>query len=197
MRAKTLTLRFSPQLGRFDDAPLLALQQKVVLEQLREHLVQIGQEPMLVCLATWRERTDAASTVSAAPTAAAPPAVTPTAPPAVDPEPPPGPAADPVGAIRAEFTQDQQILHERLRAWRRERAHAEGAPIYVILTNRQLAEMVRQRPDSKAGLGRIAGIGDKKIARLGDELLAILWSDTAPQLPVPEAASHAPAKVSA
>ncbi|MFO1031813.1 MAG: hypothetical protein U1F60_12085, partial [Planctomycetota bacterium] len=56
MRAKVLTLRFSPQLGRFDDAPLLALQQKVVLEHVREHVVQIGGEPMLLCLAEWREQ---------------------------------------------------------------------------------------------------------------------------------------------
>ena len=42
MRAKVLTLRFSPQLGRFDDAPLVALQQAVVLERVREHLVQVG-----------------------------------------------------------------------------------------------------------------------------------------------------------
>lgn len=42
MRAKVLTLRFSPQLGRFDDAPLVALQQAVVLERVRESLVQFG-----------------------------------------------------------------------------------------------------------------------------------------------------------
>jgi hypothetical protein len=44
MRAKVLTLSFSPQLGRFDDAPLIALQQAVVLERVREHLVQVGDE---------------------------------------------------------------------------------------------------------------------------------------------------------
>lgn len=56
MRAKVLTLRFSPQLGRFDDAPLVASQQTVVLERVREHLVQVGDEPMLVCVAAWRAR---------------------------------------------------------------------------------------------------------------------------------------------
>lgn len=30
MRAKVLTLRFSPQLGRFDDGELIALQRRVV-----------------------------------------------------------------------------------------------------------------------------------------------------------------------
>ncbi|MCB9876584.1 MAG: hypothetical protein H6835_03190 [Planctomycetes bacterium] len=55
-RAKILTLRFSPTLGRFDDAPLVSLQQKVVLEQLHEHLVEVGGESMLVCVSHWREQ---------------------------------------------------------------------------------------------------------------------------------------------
>jgi hypothetical protein len=44
MRAKLLTLRFSSCLGRFDDAPLVALQQKVVFEHLREHVVSVAGE---------------------------------------------------------------------------------------------------------------------------------------------------------
>lgn len=44
-----------------------------------------------------------------------------------------------------------------------------------MLTNRQLVEVVRQRPCDKAGLGRIGGLGDKKVARHGEELLAMLW----------------------
>ena len=52
MRAKVLTLRFSPQLGRFDDAPLIALEQKIVLECVREHLAQVGDETMPCRFAT-------------------------------------------------------------------------------------------------------------------------------------------------
>lgn len=63
MRAKVITLRFSPQLGRFDDAPLIALQQKVVLEQMREHLVQAGGEAMLLCVTTWREKAEGSVSV--------------------------------------------------------------------------------------------------------------------------------------
>ena len=74
MRAKVITLRFSPQLGRFDDAPLIALQQNVVLEQMREHLVQVGGETMLLCVATWREKAEACgspATTSVSPTPSA------------------------------------------------------------------------------------------------------------------------------
>lgn len=178
MRAKLLTIRFSPQLGRFDDAPLLALQQKVVLEHLREHLVQVGQESMLVCLATWRERADAPAGTTPSLGSAETPSVGAAGTPAAELRAPPDKAADPVGAIRAEFSDEQQQLFDRLRAFRRERAHAEGAPPYVILTNRQLVELVRRRPNSRSALAEIAGLGDKKIQKLGSGLLALLWPAT-------------------
>ena len=192
MRAKVLTLRYSPQMGRFDDAPLLALQQKVVLEHVREHLVQIGGEPMLVCVAEWREQPQGFGSAAARVEAAAgsprsapeQPAIVPAdaAPPAVEcPSPTPrhatsNGAARPVGELRAELTEEQRGLFDRVRSWRSRTAHAEGAPPYVILTNRQLVELVRQRPDSKAGIARIDGLGDKKVARYGESILTLLWA---------------------
>ncbi|MBZ0150811.1 MAG: HRDC domain-containing protein, partial [Planctomycetes bacterium] len=203
MRAKVLTLRFSPQLGRFDDAPLLALQQKVVLEHVREHVVQIGGEPMLLCLAEWREQPQGAGAglprVEIAPRpvraeAETVPFETPS--PSADVSPPAtsdpttasnsgangraahGPAR-PVGELRAELTEEQRALFDRVRSWRSRTAHQEGAPPYVILTNRQLVEIVRQRPDSKAGIGRIDGLGDKKVARYGGAILTLLWGQPA------------------
>lgn len=221
MRTKILTLRFSPQVGGFDEGPLLALQQKVVLTQLREHLVQVGGEAMLVCVAEWRERAEPLASgadatnpyagnaairrqaLPAAPSAmpAARPAVTPVATariahdeaiesPATDdvrpPEPAPAPAghcapATPVGELRANFTAEQQVVFDLLRKWRRQRAYAEGAPPYVILTNRQLVELVQQRPRTKAALGQIAGFGEKKLARHGADLLALLWPEAPPR----------------
>lgn len=176
MRTKVLTLRFSPHLGRFDDGPLVALQQKVVLEHVREHLVQVGGEAMLLCVATWRERaegTSATNGTTPTSTAAIPEPVARVEPAAEQ----RGPAT-PVGELRADFTAEQQALFDLLRRWRREKAHDEGAPPYVVLTNRQLVELVRQRPHSRAEMGRIAGFGDKKLARHGAELLALLWPDT-------------------
>ncbi|MEQ1633671.1 MAG: HRDC domain-containing protein, partial [Planctomycetota bacterium] len=45
------------------------------------------------------------------------------------------------------------------------------------LTNRQLVELVRQRPQSKAGIGRIDGLGEKKVARHGDAIRRLRWSN--------------------
>ncbi|MCA3008191.1 MAG: HRDC domain-containing protein [Phycisphaerales bacterium] len=203
MRAKVLTLRFSPQLGRFDDAPLVALQQTVVLERVREHLVQVGEEPMLVCIAAWRER-------GGAPPPPPPPPPPPTARPAAAagatadattaPMPPPlplpsptpshGPAA-PLGALRADFTLDQQRLHDALRSFRRNRAYAEGVPPYVLLTNRQLVDLALHRPRSRRELGELPGFGEKKLARLGGDLLQVLWPGDAAAATTPDAAGAA------
>ncbi|MBM3960383.1 MAG: hypothetical protein FJ306_00540 [Planctomycetes bacterium] len=185
---------------------------------MREHLVQVGDEPMLVCVAAWRER-------GGAPPASPPPATAPLRAPAsalardnaalaadpddptpATPEPrsaPRGPAA-PLGALRADFTPEQQRLHDNLRTFRRNRAYAEGVPPYIVLTNRQLVELALQRPRSRQALGGIPGLGDKKIARFGGELLQALWPDGGPgadqttcagevaDAPTPEAAGDQP-----
>lgn len=190
MRTKVLTLRFSSSLGRFDDAPLIALQQKVLLDNLREHVVTVGDEPMLLCLVTWREQQQPSTPPRAAADGTSPE----TAPPREPDLPSPsreGCPARPVGELRTEFTAEQRALFDRLRAWRRRTANDEGAPPYVILTNRQLVTLVRERPDSKAGLARIDGLGERKVARHGDAILQELWRTEAPATDVAAVAAGA------
>jgi superfamily II DNA helicase RecQ len=143
---------------------------------------------MLVCVAVWREKAEACGTAaatSASPKLSAVPpnpeaSVFPPATAAQDaPDVRRGPAT-PVGELRADFTAEQQTLFDLLRRWRRQKAHDEGAPPYVVLTNRQLIDLVLQRPRSKKAMGQIAGFGDKKLARHGEELLTLLWPDAPP-----------------
>ena len=96
--------------------------------------------------------------------------------------------ATPVGEIRADFTPEQQVLFDLVRRWRRKKAHDEGVPPYVVLTNRQLVEIVLQRPHSKTAMGQIEGFGDKKLARHGTDLLAMLWPDAPAAEPIAAAA---------
>lgn len=98
----------------------------------------------------------------------------------------PASPATPLEQLRAEFTDEQRNLFDLVRRWRARTAHEEGAPAYVVLTNRQLVEIVRQRPHSKAGLGAIHGLGDKKIARYGAQLIAVLWPAAPEQEPITE-----------
>jgi ATP-dependent DNA helicase RecQ len=65
-------------------------------------------------------------------------------------------------------------LFESLRALRRELASARGVPPYVILGDRSLREIARARPRTLLELREVYGIGDKKLADLGERILSVL-----------------------
>lgn len=69
-----------------------------------------------------------------------------------------------------------------------ERAKADGIPPYVICNNRQLAEVVRVRPDTLTALGAIEGFGEAKLKRYGKALLALVAGAPAGQPDPPEEA---------
>jgi ATP-dependent DNA helicase RecQ len=77
-------------------------------------------------------------------------------------------------AVKAGFSGDDAKLFEALKGWRRETAHANAVPPYVIFHDATLAEMVRSKPGDLAALGRIAGIGEAKLKKYGAEVLAVL-----------------------
>ena len=61
--------------------------------------------------------------------------------------------------------------YARLRALRKRLAEAEGTPVYAIFSNEQLAEMARLEKPTKAALGRIEGIGEKRLAQFAEPFL--------------------------
>ena len=65
-------------------------------------------------------------------------------------------------------------LFERLRAWRGDQARRQQVPAYVVLHNSHLEEIARRQPRSIHELGSIKGIGLRRAARYGDELLALV-----------------------
>ena len=70
-----------------------------------------------------------------------------------------------------------QILNaagEALRAWRREEAHSQGLPPYVIFHDRTLAEIASARPSREADLARIGGVGQAKLERYGASVLGVI-----------------------
>ena len=81
-------------------------------------------------------------------------------------------------ATRAQVAQDMgpevQALFDALRSKRLELARAQDLPPYVIFHDRTLAEMAAARPASLDDLSRISGIGAAKLARYGDDFLAVI-----------------------
>jgi ATP-dependent DNA helicase RecQ len=75
----------------------------------------------------------------------------------------------PVNLMGADAT-----LLKTLKAWRLEQARDHNVPPYVILHDATLIEIVENRPASLEALGRMPGIGSRKLERYGAEILALL-----------------------
>ncbi len=67
-----------------------------------------------------------------------------------------------------------QALFERLRSWRGEQARRQQVPAYVVLHNSHLEEIAARKPQSIHELGSIKGVGLRRAARYGEELLALV-----------------------
>jgi len=65
-------------------------------------------------------------------------------------------------------------LFERLKAWRRERAKADGVPAYVVFHDATLAAIAEEQPTNRAALATVQGVGPTKLERYADELLDIV-----------------------
>ncbi|MHB1241607.1 MAG: RQC domain-containing protein, partial [Gammaproteobacteria bacterium] len=79
---------------------------------------------------------------------------------------------DRVAAVFA--TAAQQTLWAALRRRRQELAEVQGVPAYVIFHDATLREMVEQHPDTLAGMARLPGIGERKLAAYGGDFLAVI-----------------------
>jgi len=69
--------------------------------------------------------------------------------------------------------EDEELFH-RLRALRKEIADRTGGPAYIVFSDAALLDMVRIRPQSEEEFLQVSGVGRKKLARYGDEFLALL-----------------------
>jgi ATP-dependent DNA helicase RecQ len=65
-------------------------------------------------------------------------------------------------------------VFEQLRAWRATAAKEQGVPAYVIFHDATLRQIAAESPASLAELGTVSGIGESKLAKYGQQILAIL-----------------------
>lgn len=107
----TLTLRFDPVRGGFDDQPLDEFSRSRELLSVKDHFFEQGGLPHLLLCISWRM----------------PPAGSARK---------PKPEEDWKALLT---TPEQHDSFDRLRRWRNETAKQEGKPAYAIFTNRQIA----------------------------------------------------------
>ncbi len=72
---------------------------------------------------------------------------------------------------------DEQIV-AALKHWRKQKVDRQGGPAYLVLTDGTIQSLASICPRTLAEMAAVKGIGPHKIARYGDELLAILLNRT-------------------
>ncbi len=65
-------------------------------------------------------------------------------------------------------------LFERLREWRRDRAAEESVPAFVIFTDATLQLIAEHKPQTPQAMLKISGIGQSKLDRYGEDVLALV-----------------------
>jgi ATP-dependent DNA helicase RecQ len=63
---------------------------------------------------------------------------------------------------------------EQLRVWRAATAKEQGVPAYVIFHDATLREIAARLPATLAELGTVSGVGESKLAKYGQQVLAVL-----------------------
>ncbi|MFC7532924.1 DNA helicase RecQ [Actinoplanes sp. GCM10030250] len=75
-------------------------------------------------------------------------------------------------AAAADFPESAAPLFERLRAWRGSVAKEQSVPAYVIFHDATLRAIAAMAPKTMEELGTVSGVGQSKLAKFGDQVLA-------------------------
>ena len=86
----------------------------------------------------------------------------------------------------SEFDYDLELF-EKLRVLRKSMADARRVPPYVIFGDASLHQMAYYLPQSRDDFSRMSGVGETKLAQLGDDFLGVIRSHTAEQRLTPRA----------
>jgi superfamily II DNA helicase RecQ len=75
---------------------------------------------------------------------------------------------------KTKLTEEQQVLYQKLKEWRKEQAEKQGVPVYVIANNQHLEELTVKQPKTLEAFKEIKGLGDKKLKEYGQELISLM-----------------------
>lgn len=151
MLVKVVCLTFDSILGGFNDSELRDFLKDKEILSIRDHFFVKSEVPYLVLVINYfpiRQEID--------------------------------PAMAPQGkrdeAWREMISDSDTGLFNLLREWRSKRSRQEGVPPYILFTNKQLAQIIKDAPTSLAALERIEGVGKARIEKYGKDVLDIMGS---------------------
>jgi ribonuclease D len=85
---------------------------------------------------------------------------------------------------------EQEALLAQLKGWRLTQARKERLPAYMICHDRTLELIARARPTTVEALLAVHGLGEAKVKRFGEALLAALGAPAPPAAQEPDATSE-------
>ncbi len=153
MQVKIFTMPFNSQLGVFDDEEFNSFIKDKELVSANDYLFQRDEIPYLTLVVKYKQL---ASVVMSASNGTKPQEKTKNN-----------------EEWRKLLDDESMPLFNTLRQWRSEKSKKDGVPPYVILNNKQLAEVCQRRPQSKFDLMKVEGIGKAKAEKYGDEILKV------------------------
>jgi len=74
----------------------------------------------------------------------------------------------------SDLTDGERNIYAALRLWRKDRATEINLPEFMVCHNATLMLVAREKPHDLLGLSKIKGLGDQKITKYGDDIIAIL-----------------------
>ncbi|AEV83967.1 ATP-dependent DNA helicase RecQ [Actinoplanes sp. SE50] len=85
----------------------------------------------------------------------------------------------------ADFPAEAEPLFERLRAWRAGIARDQAIPPYVIFHDKTLRAIAVLAPATLDQLATVSGVGQSKLTKFGDDVLAVIRGETPSPTPPP------------
>ncbi len=77
-------------------------------------------------------------------------------------------------SVAEDLSPEDAKMFERLREWRAGQAREQGVPAYVIFQDKTLREIAAQRPADLNAVACVNGVGQAKLEKYGQEILAVL-----------------------
>ena len=75
-----------------------------------------------------------------------------------------------------ELTDEEKRIFATLKQWRQDKATQLNIPSFMVCHNTELMTIAKVKPQSLDELSNIKGFGGQKIAKFGDDILALLNS---------------------
>jgi superfamily II DNA helicase RecQ len=86
----------------------------------------------------------------------------------------PGKATKPIEVDDTPLTEEENQILLALKTWRKDKANEIQQPEFMVFSNATLNGLAKAKPRKVTELNQVKGIGEAKITRYGDDLMAIL-----------------------